>query len=182
MRHHSSTTYATGGPGESGVSFIHHNGPVFQELLGQEYDIVSWDPRYVSLIWPSRASSSPSSIISKGRRADNTPSEFLPGQHRRRCIPHEAPRRPFGEYYRRCSRQNSRTLEYPQQYCRGKDEALIPICHYGAGGTRHAQYRPLFWAREAAILGVFVRGLLAMSGVYRLIETSCRYGTFLGAT
>lgn len=30
----------------SGVSYFQRIGPMFQELLGQEYDIVSWDARY----------------------------------------------------------------------------------------------------------------------------------------
>ena len=34
-----------GGPGGSGVFFALFTAPAFQELLGQEYDIIGFDPR-----------------------------------------------------------------------------------------------------------------------------------------
>ena len=37
-----------GGPGGSGVQFIDRIGEQFQKLLGEEYDIVGFDPRGIN--------------------------------------------------------------------------------------------------------------------------------------
>jgi hypothetical protein len=37
----------TGGPGNSGVEFVAGLGELYQKIVGEQYDIVGFDPRFV---------------------------------------------------------------------------------------------------------------------------------------
>jgi hypothetical protein len=45
--HYAYSALRAGGPGGAGVDAILQRGVGFQKIIGEEYDIVSFDPRYV---------------------------------------------------------------------------------------------------------------------------------------
>lgn len=38
-----------GGPGDSGITYLQTYGPSFREIVGPQFDLVSFDPRGLSI-------------------------------------------------------------------------------------------------------------------------------------
>ncbi|CAI6092942.1 unnamed protein product, partial [Clonostachys chloroleuca] len=68
-----------GGPGLSGIQFVTTAGKLYQEVLGGEYDLVSWDPRGTGRTIPFKCQKSKNT---KSRRGINNPlpHDILPQQ------------------------------------------------------------------------------------------------------